>query len=63
LTDRLALPAPLPAIQQIFQAFRQGSLPTNKQIDKALLYAEKASPVDVSLPLASSGSLPTGFSR
>ena len=32
---------------QVIQAFRDGSLPTNKQIDEALLFAEKHSPVDV----------------
>lgn len=32
---------------QVIQAFRDGSLPTNKQIDEALLFTEKHSPVDV----------------
>lgn len=49
LIDRSHSPADrhLLAFLQIFQAFREGKLPSNKQIDKALLYAEKASPVDV----------------
>ncbi|KAL7411844.1 hypothetical protein BDY24DRAFT_395037 [Mrakia frigida] len=35
------------ALYGVIQAFRDGSLPSNNQIDEALLYAEKHSPVDL----------------
>jgi hypothetical protein len=31
---------------QIIQAFREGNLPSNEQIDKALLRAEQHSPIE-----------------